>query len=200
VESHKPDFLVVTFHHTLGIGPSLFQKNAGDIDGINWFFFDTVRTGSSIIPPVFVYVRDIAPAFVKALVASAPKQQEFILSGPPTTWAEVCNEVQSLYPDKGFKIGPPDEEQPSMTVSTRAARELLGIQWKSVRELVRGLVDQQLALEAQPVYNILADSPRSEHFRCRSQFNRYSVTLRLFHSPCSTPVVDAGRCPKEASP
>jgi nucleoside-diphosphate-sugar epimerase len=150
VESHKPDFLVLTFHPTFVIGPSLFQRKAGDIDSINRFFFDTVRTGTPIIPPVLVDVRDVADAFVKALVASVPKQQEFILSGPPTTWVEVCSEVQSLYPDEGFKSGPPDEEQPSMTVSTRVARELLGIQWKSVRELVCGVIDQQLALKAQP--------------------------------------------------
>ncbi|KAF5010722.1 hypothetical protein FDECE_3133 [Fusarium decemcellulare] len=144
----NPGFSVLTFHPTFVIGPSLFQTKPEQIDSINKFFLDTVRTGNIVIPPVFVDVRDVADTFIKALTVPVPNGQEFIVSGHPISWSEVGAEAKRLYPDAGFKLEPPPDEKPSLTVSNRAASELLGIRWRSQKELVDGVLNQQLSLEA----------------------------------------------------
>ncbi|OBS26006.1 hypothetical protein FPOA_06537 [Fusarium poae] len=146
-----PAFSLYTFHPTFVIGPSIFQQRVEQIDSINKFFLDTVRTGNIIIPPLFVDVRDVADAFVKALAASIPVGQEFILTGQPTSWAEIGTEVKALYPDAMFELEATAKEGPPMDVVPQAANQFLNIKWKSLTDLVQGVLDQQLALEAQAV-------------------------------------------------
>ncbi|KAH6994640.1 hypothetical protein EDB82DRAFT_556923 [Fusarium venenatum] len=151
VLENSPTFSLFTFHPTFVVGPSIFQERFEQIDSINKFFFDTVRTGNIIIPPLFVDVRDVADAFVGALVATIPDGQEFILTGQPTSWPEVGKEAKALYPDAKFELESTAKEGSPMDVVPQAANRFLNIKWKSLTDLVRGVLDQQLALEAQAV-------------------------------------------------
>ncbi|TDZ18236.1 putative uncharacterized oxidoreductase [Colletotrichum orbiculare MAFF 240422] len=148
VAKHQPAFPVVTFHPSFVTGPSLLQKRKQDIDSINYLVLETLRSGEVTVPAVMVDVRDVADAFVKGLSAPVPAFQEVLLSGPATTWGEVAQVAQRLYPDAGFKLQPSGGDTPSMVAVTTAADEVLGVKWKSLEELVRGLVDFQNSLAA----------------------------------------------------
>ncbi|KAL3602893.1 hypothetical protein FPOAC2_07209 [Fusarium poae] len=148
VLENSPTFSLFTFHPTFVVGPSIFQEKVEQIDSINKFFLDTVRTGNIVIPPLFVDVRDVADAFVKALAADVPDGQEFILTGQSTSWAEIGTEVKALYPDAKFELDSTAKEGPPMDVVSQAANHFLNIKWKSLADLIQGVLDQQLALEA----------------------------------------------------
>ncbi|KAF9874714.1 nad dependent epimerase dehydratase family protein [Colletotrichum karsti] len=148
VAKNKPSFPVLTFHPSFVTGPSLSQTKPEEIDSINHLVLETIRTGAVTIPPVFVDVRDVAHAMAEALSAPVPAFQEFILSGHATTWSEVAELAQKLYPTAGFKLKAPVQEPPAVTAVTKAADEILGMKWKSLEEVIRGVVDVQLALAA----------------------------------------------------
>ncbi|KAJ0363469.1 hypothetical protein COL154_005615 [Colletotrichum chrysophilum] len=149
VKKNSPSFKVLTFHPSFVTGPSLLQKKAEQIDSINYLFLDAVRTGNITFPPVLVDVRDVAEAFARALTAPVPAEfQEFILSGVTTSWNEIAEVVQKLYPAADYKLKPPVEGAPTMSAVTKAADEILGMKWRSLEELIRGVVDVQLAFKA----------------------------------------------------
>lgn len=146
IEKNKPSFPVLTFHPSFVTGPSLYQKKPEEIDSINYLVFNTIRTGEQTVAAVLVDVRDVAEAFARALDAPVGKFQEFILSGLATTWTDVAELVQRIYPDSGFQLKGPQGDVPGMIAVTKAAEEILGIKWRSVEEVVRGIVDVQVAL------------------------------------------------------
>ncbi|KAF5520981.1 putative uncharacterized oxidoreductase [Colletotrichum aenigma] len=149
VKKNKPSFKVLTLHPSFVTGPSLLQKKAEEADSINYLFLDFVRTGNVTFPPVLVDVRDVAEAFYRALTAPVPAEfQEFVLSGVKTSWNEIAELVQKLYPAADFKLKPPVEGAPTMSAVTKAADEILGMKWRSLEELIRGVVDVQLAFKA----------------------------------------------------
>ncbi|KAL0930530.1 nad dependent epimerase dehydratase family protein [Colletotrichum truncatum] len=148
VEKNKPAFPVLTFHPSFVTGPSLFQKKPEEIDSINGLVFNIIRTGVVTIPAVLVDVRDVADTFLKALSAPVPKFQEFIVSEPAVLWEDVAEIVQRLYPDSNFQLKPPVGDKFSMVPEAKAAKEILGIEWKPLEEVIRGVVDVQLALGA----------------------------------------------------
>ncbi|KAF6817532.1 nad dependent epimerase dehydratase family protein [Colletotrichum plurivorum] len=153
VSANKPSFPVLTFHPSFVTGPSLFQKKPEEIDSINHLLLSALRTGAPGIPAIFVDVRDVALAFANALKAEdVPAFQEFILTGPAVPWDEVAASAQSLYPNAGFNLKPPVAGPlggpPLVTAVTTAAEKILGIKWKSLEEVIRGLVDVQLAIES----------------------------------------------------
>ncbi|KAJ0280719.1 hypothetical protein Brms1b_004009 [Colletotrichum noveboracense] len=149
VNKNNPSFKVLTLHPSFVTGPSLLQKKAEEIDSINYLFLDAVRTGNITFPPVLVDVRDVAEAFTRALTASVPADfQEFVLSGVTTSWNEIAGVVQKLYPAADYKLKPPVEGAPTMSAETKAADEILGMKWKPLEELIRGVVDVQLAFKA----------------------------------------------------
>ncbi|KAF5606304.1 NAD dependent epimerase dehydratase [Fusarium subglutinans] len=147
ITKNHPNFSVFTFHPTFVVGPSLFQEPSEQVNSINKFFIDTVRTGNIIIPPIFVDVTDVANALAASLDAPIPDTQEIIITGQPTTWADIAAEVESLYPNADFKLKPTVEEGPSWSISPVAANKYLKIEWKSLREVISGVLGQQLKLE-----------------------------------------------------
>ncbi|KAK2779642.1 nad dependent epimerase dehydratase family protein [Colletotrichum kahawae] len=149
VKKNKPFFKVLTLHPSFVTGPSLLQKKAEEVDSINRLFLDAVRTGTIAFPPVLVDVRDVAEGFYRALTALVPADfQEFVLSGVTTSWNEIAEFVQKLYPTADYKLKPPVEGAPTMSAVTKAADEILGMKWKPLEELIRGVVDVQLAFKA----------------------------------------------------
>ncbi|KAI9159149.1 NAD dependent epimerase dehydratase [Paramyrothecium foliicola] len=152
VIENQPGFPVLTFHPTFVIGPSLSQKTPGEIDDINKFFLDTVRSGDIVIPSIFVDVRDVAEAFIKGLDSKVSQWQTFPLStNPPLSWDDIAIKVQALYPNAGFKLKSPIPAGPAMQPSTEAAESILGLKWTSQEEMIRGVIDQQLVLEAHQI-------------------------------------------------
>lgn len=153
VAQHSPSFPVLTFHPSFVTGPSLFQKTPQEVDSINHLVLSALRTGAPTTPAIMVDVRDVALAFARALEADeVPAFQEFILTAPAVSWDEVAAVAQGLYPDAGFGLKPPVAGplggQPLVTAVTRGAEEILGIRWRSLEDILRGVVDVQLAVEA----------------------------------------------------
>lgn len=139
-DAHKPAFALATVHPTFVLGHSLIRKTPGDIDGINAWFWNSLQSPSAIFPPVIVNVRDVAELCIKAVTQDVASGTELVASGEPTTWKEIAALVRKEYPELDVKV----EDGPA---PFRVDNEVLGMKWRSLRETLRDLIDQQLALE-----------------------------------------------------
>ncbi|KAH6611588.1 nad dependent epimerase dehydratase [Trichoderma cornu-damae] len=138
---HKPAFALATVHPTFVLGPSLVRRTAADMDGINAWFWKPLQSVAPIFPAVLVDVRDVADLCIKAAIEDVPTGTELVASGAPTTWRDIAAWVRREYPQLDTKLS---EDGP---VPFRVDNEALGMQWRPLRETLRGVIDQQLALE-----------------------------------------------------
>ncbi|KAL7933954.1 hypothetical protein V8C35DRAFT_44025 [Trichoderma chlorosporum] len=141
VEEHKPAFTLATIHPTFVLGPSLVRKTAGDIDGINAWFWQSLQSPAPLFPAVVTDVRDVADLTVKAAKSDVPDGIELVASGAPTTWKDIAAWVRSAYPKLETRLV---EDGP---VPFRVDNDVLGMKWRPLEETLGGLIDQQLALQ-----------------------------------------------------
>lgn len=143
--THQPTFTLSTLHPTFVIGHSLVQRRAEEIDGINAWFWNSLRQSTPLFPSTCVDVRDVAEAHIKVLESDVRSGTAFLLSGPSFGWDDVVDFVQEEYDgDVEVKLKGPFAK-PIIADTTRAER-ILGIEWRSMEDMIRSVVDQQLGL------------------------------------------------------
>lgn len=90
-----------------------------------------------------VHIQDVADAQIKALSPSIADGSKYLLSGEKASWKEIAQIVVRDYPNIGAKITT-ELEGESMPMDTSKAEKELGIKWRSFKEIVHDLLDQQL--------------------------------------------------------
>lgn len=143
MEENKSEFSLVTLHPSFVLGHSLIQTSADDINGINAWFWSSLRAEKPQFPPVFVDVRDVAEAHLRsATVFTTGQATEFLLSGLEVSWDQVASYIKTECPNVELKWTPPFAEGPS--VDTTRAENILGMKWRSMEEIIGSLLSQQL--------------------------------------------------------
>lgn len=151
LQREKPKYKLVTFHPSFVLGDSLIQKTAGDIDGMNAMFWQSLSSPQPMIPSAFVHVRDVAEAHLKALenYQALKNGTEYILAAPVLGWDNATELVRDTYPQIEVSLGAGPFPQDDWEVDTTPAEKDLGMKWRSETATIGDLVDQQLALKKQ---------------------------------------------------
>ncbi|KAF4556535.1 NAD dependent epimerase/dehydratase-like protein 6 [Elsinoe fawcettii] len=146
IEKNKPHYGLVTIHPSFVLGHSLIQETAESIDGINAFLWQTLQAEKPFFPPMWVHVKDVAEGTLKALDPKIGNGEAFLLSGNQFTWEDVVAYLKEKYPSLPVNLKGPFDGSP-VGDSTKATK-VLGIQWRSYKEMISDVIDQQLALRA----------------------------------------------------
>ncbi|KAJ5115712.1 NAD(P)-binding protein [Penicillium angulare] len=147
LKTENPHYKIFTLHPSFVLGDDLNQKTAAGLTGMNKFFYNSFISEQPLIGNVWVHVRDVADAHVKALQADAPSGTEFSISHPANSWEEAGKYVQNNYPSVGSKLQPPFVSD--WEVHPIAAEQILGIKWRSPETIIDSVFNQQLGLQAQ---------------------------------------------------
>lgn len=142
MKDRKPNFSLVTLHPAFVFGHNLRQTTE-QIDGSNRVLFGTITTGNPVGTITGVHIKDVAEAHVKALNTAVPDGSKFLLAGPKASWRDVATIVKEIYPESRFGIKE-DIAGESWPVDTTQAERVLGMKWRSLKEIVIDVVDQQL--------------------------------------------------------
>jgi nucleoside-diphosphate-sugar epimerase len=145
IKTQNPHFTLITLHPTFVLGPSLVQKSAEDLTGVVMMLMYSLPSNKPLFPSTIVDVRDVAAATLATINAHVGRNgDEFIISGAETTWDDVVSYVKSAYPQVETNLQPPFEKP--FAVSASKAERILGVKWRSMKEMVGSVLDQQLAL------------------------------------------------------
>ncbi|KAJ5339907.1 hypothetical protein N7452_006635 [Penicillium brevicompactum] len=140
----KPHYALVTLHPAFVYGHNLVQTSADGVwSGSNANLWGLIMKNnpSSLTG---VHIRDVAEAHVKTLDPKIVDGSKYLLVGPKSSGAEIASIVQKYYPDSGALVNENSVGSVWPTDTTKAEAEL-GIQWRSYEEMVREIMDQQLA-------------------------------------------------------
>lgn len=145
MKESKPQFSLVTLHPSFVMGHSLIQNTTEEASGINALFWGTLQADKPQFPPIYVDVHDVADAHLKAATVIARDQTtEFLLSGPDASWDQVLSFIKSEFPEVELGWIPPFAG--GAKVDTSRAEKELGMKWRSMEEIFRSLLSQQLGL------------------------------------------------------
>ncbi|PYH68913.1 putative 3-beta hydroxysteroid dehydrogenase/isomerase [Aspergillus vadensis CBS 113365] len=144
-KTENPSFSLVTLHPAFVYGRNALQTTAEDLSGTNGLFFLTVADGKPLINITAVHIDDVAEAHVKALADNIPDRSSYLLAGKKTFWKDVAETVKKEYPHLGFKISN-DISGESWPVDTTKAETELGMQWRSLEQMTRDVIGQQIEL------------------------------------------------------
>ncbi|PYH42570.1 putative 3-beta hydroxysteroid dehydrogenase/isomerase [Aspergillus saccharolyticus JOP 1030-1] len=146
-KTNKPHYSLVTLYPVYVYGHNLMQVSAEGIQaGSNGIFWNTVMKGTPAgdLAITGVHVQDVAEAHIKALQPEIEGGSKYLLAGKPTTWNDVARIVREAYPNIGGKLTE-GAQGASVPTDTSKAENELGIKWRSWEEIVRDVIDQQLA-------------------------------------------------------
>ncbi|KAI4731269.1 NAD(P)-binding protein [Aureobasidium sp. EXF-10728] len=146
-EKEKPSFKLLTTHPTLVIGESRIQPSAEQIDLVNNMLWMTIQYGNPAFPSLWVDVKDVATAHVRAIDCSAPSGTEFITSGPEVSWNEIAEFMKQEYPDLS-KLEP-NYQGHTTRAETVNPEKYLGMEWRPWQQTVREMVEQQLSFQGK---------------------------------------------------
>ncbi|KAJ5309401.1 uncharacterized protein N7443_001862 [Penicillium atrosanguineum] len=140
----KPHYALVTIHPSFVFGQNLVQTSAEQISSSsNGLLWGTIMTGTPSGSVTGVHIQDVAEAHVKALNPEIADGSKYLISGNKATWGDVAHIVKKHYPNLGAKISADIEGSSSPTDTTKAEKDLK-IEWRSLEQMVREVVDQQL--------------------------------------------------------
>ncbi|KAI6802859.1 NAD(P)-binding protein [Hortaea werneckii] len=143
IEKEKPAFPVITIHPVFVLGPTLLERSAKDIGGMNAWFWGSLGADSAPFPPAMVDVRDVAEAHVRAIHAPVDKPlTEFLIDGQVTGWDSVADLVEKKYPQLSLNWKRPFPK--GMEVDVTRAETMLGMKWRPIRDTFSDLIEQQL--------------------------------------------------------
>jgi nucleoside-diphosphate-sugar epimerase len=147
-KTENPSFSLVTIHPAFVYGRNPLQTTAKELSGTNGGFFLTIAGGKPLVAITAVHIDDVAEAHVKALGDNIPDGSSYLLAGKKATWKDVATIVKKEYPHLEFKISDeiPGESWP---VNTTKAETELGMQWRSLEQMTRDVIDQQIELRGQ---------------------------------------------------
>ncbi|CAD0087963.1 unnamed protein product, partial [Aureobasidium vineae] len=144
-EKEKPSYKLLTTHPTLVIGESRIQSSAEQVDLVNNMLWMTIQYGNPAFPSLWVDIKDVAAAHVRAIDCSAPSGTEFITSGPEVSWDEIAEFMKQEYPELG-KLEP-NYEGPKTRAETVNPEKYLGMEWLPWQQTIREMVEQQLSFQ-----------------------------------------------------
>ncbi|KAF2164201.1 hypothetical protein M409DRAFT_25544 [Zasmidium cellare ATCC 36951] len=149
VAKERPLFKLITFHPTFVLGDSLIQRTFKELDGMNAQLWNSLPSEEPLIPSAFVHVRDVAQAHVAALRNrdSLNTGTEYILSTQPFGWDRVADVVKAEFPQIDVRLRKGPFSQDDWHVDTTLADRDLQIKWRSGEDMVRNVLNQQLALK-----------------------------------------------------
>lgn len=143
-QTTKPHYALVTIHPSFVFGHNLVQTSAEEISSsTNGILWGTIMSGTPVGSITGVHVQDVAEAHIKALNPEVIDGSKYLIAGKKATWGEVAQIVQKHYPNIGAKITADTEGESWPTDTTKAEKDLK-IQWRSLEQMVREVVDQQL--------------------------------------------------------
>ncbi|KAI7218752.1 NAD(P)-binding protein [Hortaea werneckii] len=143
IEKEKPAFSVITIHPVFVLGPTLLERSAKDISGINAWFWGSLGGDSAPFPPALVDVRDVADAHVRAIHAPVDKPlTEVLIDGQVTAWDTVADLVEKKYPQLSLNWKRPFPK--GMEVDVTRAETMLGMKWRPIEDTFGDLIKQQL--------------------------------------------------------
>jgi nucleoside-diphosphate-sugar epimerase len=146
IQQQKPHFTLATLHPTFVLGPSLIQKSAEGVSGVNYMLMGSLMSTKPLFPSAVVDVRDVADAMIATIDAEFEKVgEEFIISGKETSWDDIVAFIRSTYPRVAINLEPPFEQ--AFEANSGKAEKLLGAKWKPMEEIIGIVLDQQLALK-----------------------------------------------------
>ncbi|RMZ01761.1 hypothetical protein D0860_07480 [Hortaea werneckii] len=144
IEKEKPAFPVITIHPVFVLGPTLLERSAKDISGINAWFWRSLGADSAPFPPAMIDVRDVAEAHVRAIHAPVDKPMtEFLIDGQVTGWDAVADLVKKKYPQLSLNWKRPFPK--GMEVDVTRAETVLGMKWRPIEDTFSDLIEQQLS-------------------------------------------------------
>ncbi|KAJ6119191.1 hypothetical protein N7523_003471 [Penicillium sp. IBT 18751x] len=144
-KTSKPHYALVTIHPTFVFGHNPVQTSAEQISSSsNGLLWQTIMTGSPVGSVTGVHIQDVADAHVRALNPEIADGSKYLISGNKATWSDVAQIVKKHYPNLGAKITT-DMEGSSWPTDTTKAEKDLNIEWRSLEQMVREVVDQQLS-------------------------------------------------------
>lgn len=147
-KTEKPNFTLITLHSSFVYGYNTLQTTADGINGgTNGLLWGGIMSGVVINPSGWVNVEDVAQAHVLALDPKVKKDAAYLIAGPNASWDDVLKIVEEDYPNLPYKLRA-DESRTAWFADTSRAERDLGIKWKSLRETVHEVVDQQLSFMA----------------------------------------------------
>ncbi|OJJ45320.1 hypothetical protein ASPZODRAFT_143961 [Penicilliopsis zonata CBS 506.65] len=151
---HSPPFSLVVIYPTFVYGHDILQTGAdgGKIGITNGMLLDALRTGQPWHEFTYVHIRDVVSAHLRALDAAIPDGSKYILAGRRTSWREIARYLKENY-DGVVKFGLSEDNELAKefldkslpTDASKAEREL-GIRWTLAEEVIREVVEQNLAL------------------------------------------------------
>lgn len=146
ISQQNPHFTLTTIHPTFVLGPSLIQKSAEDVSGVNYMFMGSLSSKKPLIPSTIVDVRDVADATLATIDAKLEKNgEEFIISGEQTSWDDIVAFIKSTYPQVTVNLEPPFGE--AFKANARKAEKMLGARWRPMEEIIGSIMDQQLDMK-----------------------------------------------------
>lgn len=139
----------MTLHPAYVFGHNHVQTSPEEVQGgTNGMLWGTIMTGKPMGNSTGVHVQDVAEAHIKALDETVPDGSKFLLAGKRASWSDVARIVKRDYPDIGAKITEDISGEP-FPLDTTEAEKVLGIKWRSLDQMVKDVVDQQLELMRQ---------------------------------------------------
>ena len=142
MSTNKPKFALVTLHPSWVFGPSLLQPTAHELSGTNSLLWTSLNSENAVVPSAGVHVLDVAEAHVKCLGNAIGEGSRFFLSAPSFAWSDALDFVKREYPNHPWKLRPKEEKL--WIVDTSRAESVLGMNWRSMEDMVRDVVEQQL--------------------------------------------------------
>ncbi|PCH08596.1 NAD-dependent epimerase/dehydratase [Penicillium occitanis (nom. inval.)] len=144
--TEKPHFSLVTLHPSYVFGHNYVQASPEEVQSsTNRMIWGTVMTGKPVGNITGVHVQDVAEAHIKALNENVPDGSKFLLAGKKASWSDVARIVKRDYPGIGAKITE-DISGESYPLDTTEAEKVLGMKWRSLDQMVKDVLEQQLGL------------------------------------------------------
>ncbi|EGR44747.1 uncharacterized protein TRIREDRAFT_69688 [Trichoderma reesei QM6a] len=144
VKKANPKFDVVTVHPSQVFGPSLVQKSADELSGVNYLMWVTLHSnGPPMTPFLMVDVRDVSRALARIIDAVVPSGTELPLTGPFHTWKQFASFAKANYPSLNVKFDA--EEEPTWTIDMGATDKFLAMEWTAMEDSIEAFLDQQVA-------------------------------------------------------
>jgi nucleoside-diphosphate-sugar epimerase len=147
LEREKPGFKILTTHPVFVIGKSRIQSSAEQVDLVNNMLWSTIQNGNPETPSLWVDVKDVAAAHVRAIDCNAPSGTEFIHSGPSVSWEEIAEFAKQEYPQLSKLEA--NFEGPVTGAETVNVKKYLGMDWRPWKPTMREVIEQQLSFQGQ---------------------------------------------------
>lgn len=147
IEREKPAFKLLTTHPVFVIGHSRIQGSAEQADLVNNMLWSSIQNGNPETPSLWVDVKDVAAAHVKAIACSAPTGTEFIHSVDEASWNDIAEFAKQEYPQLS-KLEP-NWSGPNTKAETINVKKYLGMEWRPWKPTMRELMEQQLSFQSQ---------------------------------------------------